>query len=113
MSFGKRTVCAMADQNDSDRNPRSAGASATCRRAGLSARRLLRLSRLLRPRDAFATLSAVSTRAADDCMARMMQEPSRARLTQDAALLLTHGIGLLLSPKSDRPGSTNLTMAIA
>jgi hypothetical protein len=63
--------------------------------------------------DRNATLSAVSTRAADDCMPRMMREPTRVSLTSDAVLLLTHGIGPLLSPKGDRPGSIKLTIGFA
>jgi hypothetical protein len=37
---------------------------------------------------AFATHSAVLPRVADGCIAGMMREPNRARLTSDAALLL-------------------------
>jgi len=49
------------------------------------------------PCSCFATYSAVvSTRAADDCIARMMREPNPATLAFDAALLLSHGIGLLV-----------------
>jgi hypothetical protein len=36
----------------------------------------------------FATQSAVFSRAADGCIARMMRKPNRARLTSDAVLLL-------------------------
>jgi hypothetical protein len=48
-------------------------------------------------RDRIATHSAVSTLAADDCIARMMRKANRAMLISDAALLLLWGIGLLVS----------------
>jgi hypothetical protein len=37
----------------------------------------------------YATHSAVLPRAADDCIARMMRKPNHARMTSDAALLLS------------------------
>jgi hypothetical protein len=43
-----------------------------------------------------ATHSDVSPRAADGCIARMMRKPDGARLTSDAALLLSSGVGLLV-----------------
>lgn len=39
--------------------------------------------------DCLTTHSAVLPRAADACTARMMRRPNRARLTSDAAVLLT------------------------
>ena len=50
----------------------------------------------------FATESAVSTRAADDCIHRMMREANRAMLMSDAALLLTYGIGVVVRHGSSR-----------
>jgi hypothetical protein len=40
------------------------------------------------PHERLATHEAVLPRAADGCIAGMMREPKRARLTSDAALLL-------------------------
>ena len=44
---------------------------------------------LLGPRYAFATHSAVLPRTGDGCIARMMRKPNHARMTSDAALLLS------------------------
>jgi hypothetical protein len=59
-----------------------------------------------------ATHPAVSTRAADGCIARMMQW-NRARSTSDAALLLLYGIGLLVRHARDRAARTEATIGFA
>ena len=60
-----------------------------------------------------ATHSAVSPCAADGCIAAMMRKPNGARLTSDAALLLSYVIRLLVRHDLDRQGRPSRAIAFA
>ena len=70
------------------------------------------LQRSLRPQPppGWLTHTAVSPRAADGCIARIMREPIGARLTTDAALLLWKALGCWL-PRSGRRGHAGRAIA--
>jgi hypothetical protein len=78
---------------------------------GLGAPRLLRLSRLLRPRYAFATHSVVSPRPADGCFGAAMHKPSSSRPTASAAPLLSRWRRPTPKAKSNRPASAMRVIA--